>query len=111
MNGTTGEAFFDLAAFLITGARQLPDAPPVYGSLYMLKALRMVIELQERIPGIEVDAFLRSVREQLDKREYVPSSQLSRPESIEPFKSYLDKMIAEFAKEAKRRLAAKDHAS
>lgn len=98
--------FFDLEVFFLTSARQLIDGTQTHGPVRMLRALRRLIELQEMIPGLGANPFLDSIKDKLDKREYAPTSSLSTPEGLESLKSYLDGLIVEFAREAKRRQAS-----
>jgi hypothetical protein len=56
-----------------------------------------------------VDIFLRSIKDQLDKREYTPSSNVESPEGVESLRIYLDQMILRFAREAKKRQTATEH--
>jgi len=89
------EAAFELAAFLVTSARGCIDEPRLYGPFRLLDALTRFVEISRSV-GTS-DPFLDQVKEKIDENIEAVSSDRDR------FKSFLDTLVRDFARELKTR--------
>lgn len=89
---------FDLALFLASSARGCIDEPPAYASFRLLDALERIIELPAHIPYLKSDPFLERVKGMIEENKYLVLTDLER------FKGFLDSLVREMAKEAKKRV-------
>lgn len=91
MSGTTDQAAFRLATFLVTAARDLVDEPAIYGPF------RMVDAVDRLMAGVFDDDFLREIKPELEREKQKVMSDRNA------FVTWLDELAAKFAAEAKRR--------
>ena len=88
---------FELVLYLITCALLTLDEPVIYGSFRLLEGADRLIEAAGRIPGLDVDDFLR------DRREIIEREKLRMINDREGYRAWLAGLAAEFASEAVRR--------
>jgi hypothetical protein len=91
VSGTTDQAAFRLATFLVTAARDLVDEPAIYGPF------RMVDAVDRLMAGVFDDDFLREIKPDLEREKQKVMSDRNA------FVTWLDELAAKFAAEAKRR--------
>lgn len=63
------DPLFDFILYLITSARITLDERAIYGSFRLIEGASRLIEAAEEIPGLEVDDFLRSMRNSIDQNK------------------------------------------
>ena len=88
---------FELAAYMASSARGCLEEPPSYGTFRLIDALGKVLRIQDYLPEAEKDQFLEKVREDIERNKFLKST---NPEAFEKF---LDDLILELVKEAKKR--------
>lgn len=99
MSAEHAEAF-RLATFLVTAARDVVDEPAIYGPF------RMVDAVDRLIAGSFDDDFLTQIKPELEREKQKVMS------DRDAFVTWLDRLAATFAAEAKRRnLAAPPEAA
>jgi len=91
---------FDLATYLVAGARDCVDEPLIYGPLRMLEGVNRIIMMGESDPRYR-DEFLSKMRSR------VTTDVLKVMSDREEFKKALDDLLLEFAAESKRRTVGK----
>jgi len=91
---------FDLATYLVAGARDCVDEPLIYGPLRMLEGVNRIIMMGESDPRHR-DEFLSKMRSR------VTTDVLKVMSDREEFKKALDDLLLEFATESKRRTVGK----
>jgi hypothetical protein len=85
--------FFELAAYLATGARGCIEEPPQYGALRLSRALRELLMLRREMNSLPKDEFLEKTLQELP---------VSLPRGGK-LKRFLDELNMKFAREAKNR--------
>ena len=88
---------FDPLVYLVASARDCLDGPILYAALRMLEAVSRTIGVLEESPGLGADPFLAAAKRRIDDEK--DSVMADR----EHFVAWLDRLLAEFAREAKRR--------
>ena len=88
---------FDLAVFLATSARGCVEEPHLYGPFRLIDALSRLIELPKYAACIKEDPFLAKMKRVIDEKKFLVVS------DTEAFKTFLESLVREFAKELKRR--------
>lgn len=63
------DPLFDFILYLITSARITLDERAIYGSFRLIEGAIRLIEAAEEIPGLEVDDFLRAMRNSIDQNK------------------------------------------
>jgi len=96
VSGTTDQAAFRLATFLVTAARDLVNEPAIYGPF------RMVDAVDRLMAGVFDDDFLRDLKPTLEREKQKVMS------DRDAFVTWLDELAAKFASEAKRRNLAEE---
>lgn len=91
------EYLFEIAVFLATSARGCLDEPPSYGPFRLIDALSRLIDLPKYAPCLSDDPFLRNIKAEIDKKKFLV---MFDPEG---FKSFLDELVQQFARELKKR--------
>lgn len=99
---STKDYLFELTAYMASSARGCLEEPPSYGTFRLIDALSRVLKIQEFLPDSERDPFLEKVREDIERNKFLKSS------NPEAFVRFLDNLILELAKEAKRRYIQED---
>ncbi len=87
---------FGPATYLVASARDCLDGPIAYAALRMIEAVSRLVEAARDLPG-ESDPFLERAREQIEAEKH------SVMADREQFVAWLDRLLADFAAEAKRR--------
>jgi hypothetical protein len=89
-------ALFAPLVYLVASARDCLDGPIVYAALRMVESVSRLVEAMERA-GLPEDTFLAAARRQIDaEKDTVMADR-------EAFIAWLDRLLADFAAEAKRR--------
>ena len=87
---------FDPLVYLVASARDCLDGPILYASLRMLESVSRVVEAMDAA-GLPEDDFLAAAKRQIDdEKDNVMADR-------ERFVAWLDRLLAEFAAEAKQR--------
>jgi len=87
----------ELAAYMASSARGCLEEPPSYGTFRLIDALGKVLKIQDYLPEAEKDQFLEKVREDIERNKFLKST------NHEAFEKFLDDLILELVKEAKKR--------
>jgi hypothetical protein len=88
---------FELATYMASSARGCLEEPQSYGTFRLIDALGRVLKIQDYLPEAEKDRFLEKVREDIERNKFL---KLTNPKAFEQF---IDDLILELAKEAKKR--------
>jgi hypothetical protein len=88
---------FELATYMAASARGCLEEPQSYGTFRLIDALGRVLKIQDYLPEAEKDRFLEKVREDIERNKFL---KLTNPKAFEQF---IDDLILELAKEAKKR--------
>jgi len=92
---------FDPLVYLVASARDCLDGPILYAALRMVESVsRFVDAMQEA--GLPHDRFLEAAKHQIDEEKDTVMA------DRQAFVAWLDRLLAEFATEAKRRNTAHD---
>jgi Family of unknown function (DUF6092) len=87
---------FGPATYLVASARDCLDGPIAYAALRMVETVSRLVEASGDLPGGR-DPFLVRAREQIEAEKHGVMA------DREQFVAWLDRLLAEFAAEAKRR--------
>jgi hypothetical protein len=100
VSGREGESpLFDPLVYLVASARDCLDGPILYAALRMVESASRLVEAMEEA-GLPEDGFLSVAKRQIDaEKESVMADR-------EAFVAWLDRLLAAFAAEAKRRNTA-----
>ncbi len=63
------DPLFDFILYLVTSARITLDERAIYGSFRLIEGASRLIEAAAEIPGLEVDDFLRTMRDSIDQNK------------------------------------------
>ena len=89
-------ALFAPLVYLVASARDCLDGPIVYAALRMVESVSRLVDAMER-EGLPDDQFLVAAKRQIDaEKDTVMADR-------EAFVAWLDRLLADFAAEAKRR--------
>jgi hypothetical protein len=94
---------FGPATYLVASARDCLDGPIAYAALRMVETVSRLVAATSGVPGMR-DAFLARAREQIEAEKH------SVMADREQFVAWLDRLLVEFAAEAKRRNLGSDAA-
>jgi hypothetical protein len=97
VSGQPGESpLFDPLVYLVASARDCLDGPILYAALRMIEAVSRTVDAAEQA-GLPRDDFLAAAKRQIDaEKDGVMADR-------EAFLAWLDRLLADFAAEAKRR--------
>lgn len=87
---------FGPATYLVASARDCLDGPIAYAALRMVETVSRLVEAAADLPGGK-DPFLACAREQIEAEKH------SVMADRDQFVAWLDRLLIEFAAEAKRR--------
>ena len=93
---SNGSPLFGPATYLVASARDCLDGPIAYAALRMVETVSRLVEASAELPGAG-DPFLERAREQIEAEKH------SVMADREQFVAWLDRLLMEFAAEAKRR--------
>jgi len=82
---------------MASSARGCLEEPQSYGTFRLIDALGRVLKIQDYLPEAEKDRFLEKVRDDIERNKFL---KLTNPKAFEQF---IDDLILELAKEAKKR--------
>lgn len=88
------EELFNLCAYIAASAAGLREEPKTYGPLRLLEVLSRLARLAAAEHG---DAFLREVAEEVEKKQALVMT------DSEGFYRFVEGLVTQFAREAKRR--------
>jgi hypothetical protein len=92
---------FDPTVYLVASARDCLDGPILYASLRMIESVSRLVEAMDAA-GLPQDDFLAAAKRQIDdEKDNVMADR-------ERFLAWLDRLLADFAAEAKRRNTGHD---
>ncbi|MGA3404952.1 MAG: DUF6092 family protein [Candidatus Bathyarchaeia archaeon] len=91
---------FDLALFILTSARTTIDEPKRYGPRRLMEVLEKLVNLPLTNPQIPDDPFFQKIRTEIAAHPHLSSSSVV---FTDEFREFIEKMIAEFIDEMKRR--------
>jgi hypothetical protein len=90
---------FDPLVYLVASARDCLDGPILYAALRMVETVSRLVEAMEEA-SLPTDGFLADAKRQIDEeKDNVMADR-------EAFVAWLDRLLADFATEAKRRNTA-----
>lgn len=96
----SGESpLFDPLVYLVASARDCLDGPILYAALRMIESVSRLVEAMEEA-GLPADPFLVEAKRQIDDEKDNVMQDRDR------FVAWLDRLLADFAAEARRRNAA-----
>jgi len=93
--------FFEILTFLATSARGCIDEPHLYGSLRLIDALSKLLDLPKYAPCLSQSALFDKIKKEIEEKRFLVVSE------VQEFKEFIDKIVQELAKEAKRRSTGK----
>jgi hypothetical protein len=92
---------FDPTVYLVASARDCLDGPILYAALRMIESVSRLVEAMDAA-GLPQDDFLAAAKRQIDdEKDNVMADR-------ERFVAWLDRLLADFAAEAKRRNTGHD---
>jgi hypothetical protein len=92
---------FDPTVYLVASARDCLDGPILYAALRMIESVSRLVEAMDAA-GLPQDDFLATAKRQIDdEKDNVMADR-------ERFLAWLDRLLADFAAEAKRRNTGHD---
>ena len=90
------EYLFEIACFLVYGAKGCFREPKAYGPLRLLQAFSLIAELPKHVSGLSEDEFLSKMKKEIDEN-------ILREMNDEQFEQFVSKLSLEIAKEIKNR--------
>jgi hypothetical protein len=90
---------FDPLVYLVASARDCLDGPILYAALRMIESVSRLVEAMDEA-GLPRDDFLSAAKRQIDEEKDNVMADRER------FVAWLDRLLAEFATEAKHRNTA-----